>query len=127
MRVDLPAPLSPISPRTSPLLRCKLRSLSAVIGPKLLATCSTRNTSRSWPPGATAVSVPAVSTGNACALSNSLDEDVQRHRDDDRDPQVQVQVVRVRALEDQPVVEDAEEERADQCADHRTLAAGEQG
>ena len=43
--VDLPAPLSPSRPSTSPLRRCRLTSRSAVTGPKRLATCSTRRTS----------------------------------------------------------------------------------
>ena len=34
--VDLPAPLSPSNPSTSPLRRCRLMSRSALIGPKLL-------------------------------------------------------------------------------------------
>ena len=36
--VDLPAPLSPTTPSTSPLATCKLTSRSAVIAPKNLDT-----------------------------------------------------------------------------------------
>src|SRR5256885_11654861 len=43
--VDLPAPLSPSRPSTSPLRTCRLTSRSAVTGPKRLAMCSTRRTS----------------------------------------------------------------------------------
>ena len=45
MRVDLPAPLSPIRPSTSPLPRRRLTSRSAVSAPNRLATCSTRSAS----------------------------------------------------------------------------------
>ena len=45
--VDLPAPLSPSRPSTSPLRRCRLTSRSATVGPKRLAMCSTRSTSSS--------------------------------------------------------------------------------
>ena len=52
IRVDLPAPLSPSRPRTSPLRRCMLMSRSATVGPNDLPTCSTRRTSSSAVVGA---------------------------------------------------------------------------
>src|SRR5215218_9853300 len=124
MRVDLPAPLSPSSPSTSPLRRCRLMSRRAVTGPNRLATCSTRRTSSSaracsgcstWWVSATAASLP-----------HSADVDVDHHRDEDRDAEDEVQVVGVDALERQPVAEDAQEERPEQGANRGALAAGEQ-
>src|SRR3954465_8378981 len=95
MRVDLPAPLSPSRPSTSPLPRCRLMSRSAVTGPKRLETCSTARTS---------------SAGTAAPLSHASDVHVDDHRNQDRDAQDEVQVVRVDALEYQAVTEDAQEE-----------------
>src|SRR5690242_10189681 len=111
MSVDLPAPLSPNSPSTSPFPRCRLTSRSAVTGPKRLAMCSTTRTS---------------SGGTAAPLSHAPDVHVDDHRDQDRDAEDEVQVVRVDALERQSVAQDAEEERAEQRADRGALAAGQQ-
>ena len=44
-RVDLPAPLSPIRPSTSPRPRCRFTSTSAVTAPYRLEMCSTRRMS----------------------------------------------------------------------------------
>src|ERR1700742_240897 len=100
--VDLPAPLSPSSPSTSPLRRCRLTSRSAVTGPKRLETCSTRRTSSDTAPP-----------------SHTADVDVDDHRGDDRHAEDEVQVVGVHALQRQAVAQDAEEERAEQRPDRR--------
>src|SRR3954471_23624275 len=107
--VDLPAPLSPSRPSTSPLPRRRLTSRSAVTGPKRLATFSTRRTSSDTAPP-----------------SHATDIDVDDHRDEDRHAEDEVQVVGVDALERQPVAQDAEEQRAEERADPRPLAAREQ-
>src|SRR3954453_1197396 len=107
--VDLPAPLSPSRPRTSPLCRCRLTSRSAVTGPKRLETFSTRRTSSETAPP-----------------SHAADVDVDDHRDQDRDAEDEVEVVGVDALERQAVAQDAKEQRAEQRADRRALAAREQ-
>src|SRR3954447_14677365 len=107
--VDLPAPLSPSSPSTSPFLRCMLTSRSAVTGPKRLATFSTRRTSSDTAPP-----------------SHPADVHVDDHRNQDPDAEDEVEVVRVDALEHQPVAQDAEEQRAEQRADRRPLPAREQ-
>src|ERR671922_964701 len=73
--VDLPAPLSPSSPSTSPLRRCRLTSRSAVTGPKRLATCSTRRTSSDTAPP-----------------PDPADIDIDHHRDEDRDAEDEVEV-----------------------------------
>src|SRR3954451_5952134 len=106
--VDLPAPLSPSRPSTSPLPRCRLTSRSAVTGPKRLATFSTRRTSSDTAPP-----------------SHPADVDVDDHRDEDRDAQDEVEVVGIDALERQPVAQDAEEQRAEERADRRPLTARE--
>src|SRR4051812_24003474 len=100
--VDLPAPLSPSSPSTSPFLRCRLTSRSAVTGPNRLATFSTRRTSSDTAPP-----------------PDPADPHVDHHRDQDRDAEDEVQVVGVDALERQAVAQDAEEQRAEQRADRR--------
>src|ERR671930_1365654 len=97
--VDLPAPLSPSSPSTSPFLRCRLTSRSAVTGPKRLETCSTRRTS---------------SVSDATAPPHAPDVDVDHHRDQDRQAEDEVQVVGIDALQGQPVTQDAEEKGAAQ-------------
>src|SRR4051812_13753414 len=121
MSVDLPAPLSPRRPRTSPLRRCRLMSRSAVTGPKRLETCSTRSTSSDastgWTTRASATTAP---------LPHASDVGVDDHRDQDRDAEDEVEVVGIDALERQPVAQDAEEQRADQRADRGPLAAGQQ-
>ena len=50
---------------------------------------------------------------------------VQRHRDDDHDADPHVEVVRADADHRQPVLEDADEDRADEGADDRSAPAGE--
>src|SRR5262249_46027506 len=107
--VDLPAPLSPSSPSTSPFLRRRLTSRSAVTGPKRLATFSTRSTS-----------------SDATAPPDATHVDVDQHRGDDRDAQDEVEVVGVDAPKRQAAAREAEEERAERRADRRALAAGEQ-
>src|SRR4051812_20214309 len=108
--VDLPAPLSPSSPSTSPLRRCRLMSRSATTGPKRLATCSRRRTSSGAPVGAT-TRPPVVSGSDTTGpLPHPADVGVGRHRDDDGQPQVEAQVVGVDALDDQAVAQDAEEQ-----------------
>src|SRR5271166_4231454 len=107
--VDLPAPLSPSSPRTSPLRRCRLMSRSAEIGPNCLATCSTRSTSSgaSWSPS---IRSPAKAwSGTAGPQTQTAHQDVERHRDDDRDPDVQVLVVGAHTSDHESVLENAEE------------------
>src|SRR5579872_2694293 len=54
IRVDLPAPLSPIRPSTSPRRRCMFTSTSAVTAPYFLEMCSTLSTSSSAPGGTAA-------------------------------------------------------------------------
>src|SRR5918999_4398433 len=108
--VDLPAPLSPSSPSTSPLRRWRLTSRSATTGPKRFVRCSTRRTS-----SATGLTSP-----------DTADVGVGGHRDDDRQAEVEAQVVSVDALDDQPVVEHAQEQRADQRADYGARAPGQQ-
>src|ERR1700751_824599 len=108
MSVDLPAPLSPSSPSTSPFFRCRLTSRSAVTGPKRLEMCSTRRTSSDTAPP-----------------PEPPDVHVDDHRDKDREAEDEVQVVRVDALERQALAQDAEEQRAEQRADRRPLASGQ--
>src|ERR1044072_6243659 len=111
--VDLPAPLSPSRPSTSPLRRCMLMSRRAVTGPKLLVMCSTRRTSSDAAVGATMCSPLIAWSANARPLSHASDVGVGSHRDDDREAEVEAQVVGVDALDDQAVAQDAEEQRAD--------------
>src|SRR5436190_23630535 len=125
--VDLPAPLSPSRPRTSPLRRCMLMSRSAVTGPKRLLMCSTRRTSSDAAVGATTCSPLMPLSANARPLSYSSDVGVCGHRDDDRQAQVEAQVVGIDALDDQAIAQDAEEQRADQRTYHGARAAGQQG
>src|SRR4051795_3518797 len=122
--VDLPAPLSPSRPSTSPLRRCRLMSRSAVTGPKRLETCSTRSTSSS---ARASSAVTIRSSGTTAPLSHPADVDVDDHRDEDRDAQDEVEVVGVDALEGQAVAQDAEEQRAEQRPDRGALTAREQG
>src|SRR3954453_1941703 len=121
--VDLPAPLSPSSPSTSPLRRCMLMSRSAVTGPKRLDTCSTRSTSSR----ARACSGSMwCSGGTTASLPYATDVDVDDHRGEDRDAEDEVEVVRVDALEGQAVAQDAEEQRSEERADGGALTAREQ-
>src|SRR5215212_3314652 len=102
--VDLPAPLSPSSPSTSPLRRCKLMSRSAVTGPKRLATCSTRSTSSLAAVGS-ATCLPMSVSATAGPPSDAAHVRIGGHRDDDRQAQVEVEVVGVDALDRQPVAQ----------------------
>src|SRR5208282_6753319 len=114
--VDLPAPLSPSSPSTSPLRRCRLTSRSAVTGPKRLAMCSTRRTSSGAETGPTIVSAGMAGSDTSRPPAHPLNVHVDGHREDDRQAQVEELVVGVHALEDEPLVEDAQEQRSDECA-----------
>src|ERR1700730_8224235 len=96
--VDLPEPLSPSRPSTSPLRRCRLMSRSAVTGPKRLAMCSTRRTSSGAEVGATTFSAATARSANARSLPHALDVDVHRHRDHDREAEIEVEVVGADAL-----------------------------
>src|SRR5271154_7141607 len=99
--VDLPAPLSPSRPSTSPFLRCRFTSRSAVTGPKLLAMCSTRRTSSGAEVGPTTACSMTGSTTAAVPPSRTSDVDVGGHRDDDREARVEQQVVGVDVLQGQ--------------------------
>src|ERR1700754_4370552 len=114
--VDLPAPLSPSRPRTSPLRRCRLMSRSAVTGPKRLATFSTRSTSSS---ARASCGWTTRSSANAAPLPHATDVDVDDHGEEDRHAEDEVQVVGVDALQGQAVAQDAQEEGADEGADRR--------
>src|SRR6185312_80752 len=105
MSVDLPAPLSPSRPSTSPLRRCMLMSRRAVTGPKRLLMCSTRRTSSSAAVGAMTCSPVMPVSANARPLPYPSDVRVGGHRDDDRQAQVEAQVVGVDALDDQAVAQ----------------------
>src|SRR5271165_5476928 len=124
--VDLPEPLSPSRPRISPLRRCRLTSRSAVVGPKLLEMCSTRSTSSGAEAGARIFSAGSARSAKTGPRAHALDVDVGGHRDQDREPEIEVEVVGADALDDQAVVEHAEEQRADQGADHRAGAAAQE-
>src|SRR5262245_38205960 len=110
--VDLPAPLSPSRPSTSPLRRCMLMSRSAVTGPNFLLTCSMRRSSSDAVGGATTCSPVIPDSANACPLPHAGDIGIGGHRDDDRQAEVEAQVVGVDALDDQAVAQHAEEQRA---------------
>src|SRR3954465_13016173 len=71
--VDLPAPLSPSKPSTSPLPRCRSMLRSAVTGPKRLDTPSTRSTS-----------------SDTAATTHPPHIDVDHHRHQDGDAQDEV-------------------------------------
>src|SRR4051794_38946984 len=124
MSVDLPAPLSPSRPRTSPWRRCRLMSRRAVTGPNRLETCSTRSTSSC---ARASSGVTMRSSATAAPLSHAPDVHVDHHRPEDRDAEDEVQVVGIHALERQPVAQDPEEQRAEERADRGALATGEQG
>src|SRR5579872_7397075 len=99
--VDLPAPLSPSRPSTSPLRRCRLTSRSAVTGPKRFAMCSTRSTSSGAEIGPTIWKGPFAASATAdVPPSDTPHVHVRGHRDDDREARVEEQVVGVDALQD---------------------------
>src|SRR5207253_4308378 len=91
--VDLPAPLSPSRPSTSPLRRWRLTSRSAVTGPKRLAMCSTRKTSSAAWLGATMCSPANAGSGTARPHAYAAHEHVDRHGDDERDAEPEKKVV----------------------------------
>ena len=128
--VDLPAPLSPSRPSTSPLRRWRLTSRNAVTGPKFLAMCSTRSTSSGGDRGRARTESSAGRGGGRRrplhGPPHALHVDVRRHRQDDREAEVEQQVVGVHALQREAVLEDAQEQRPDQGADDRSRAAREQ-
>src|SRR3954464_13117002 len=86
--VDLPAPLSPSSPSTSPLPRCRSMFFSAVTGPKRFDTPSTRRTSSRI-------------CSDTAPPPHAAEVDVDHHRHQDRDAEDEVQVFAVYAPEDQ--------------------------
>src|ERR1035441_4718348 len=110
--VDLPAPLSPSSPSTSPFFRCRLTSRNAVTGPKLFAMCSTRSTSSAAATGSTMCSPGIAWSANAGPPAGAPDIDVDPHRENDRQAEVEVEVVGVDALERQAVLQDPQEQGA---------------
>src|ERR1700722_17738427 len=125
IRVDLPEPLSPSRPSTSPLRKCRLTSRSAVTGPKRLEMCSTLSTSSGADVGGTTVSIGWVSA-TAVPPARALYVDIDGHRHDDRQTEVEQLVVGVHPLQDQTVLEDPKEQRTDQRADHGARPAGQQ-
>src|ERR1700745_3653408 len=97
--VDLPAPLSPSSPSTSPFFRCRLMSRSAVTGPNRFAMCSTRSTSSGELDGPTALAGGAAASAPARRPpADAPDIDVGRHCDDHGEAGVEQQVVGLNAL-----------------------------
>src|SRR3954451_307107 len=108
MSVDLPAPLSPSRPSTSPLPRCRSMFLSAVTGPKRFDTPSTRRSSSRI-------------CSDTAPPPHASEVDVDHHRHQDRHAEDEVQIVGVDALQDQAVAQHAEEQRAEQRADRRAL------
>src|SRR5271166_2338016 len=93
IRVDLPAPLSPSRPSTSPLRRCRLTSRSAVTGPKRLAMCSTRSTSSGAETGPMIVSAGTGSSATSGAPAYALHVHVDGHGQQDREAEVEELVV----------------------------------
>src|SRR6202035_2090720 len=108
--VDLPAPLSPSSPSTSPFRRCRLTSRSAITGPKLLVMCSTRRTSSGAVAGATMCSPGTARSAKARPPARAPHVHVDAHREQDREAEVEVEVVGVDALQREAVLERAQEE-----------------
>src|ERR1700736_6151775 len=104
IKVDLPAPLSPSSPSTSPFFRCRLTSRRAVTGPKRFAMCSTRRTSSGAELGGTISSGGGAWSATALPPAHASDVYVRRHRHDHRETGVEEQVVRVDPLQDQPLL-----------------------
>src|SRR5271166_409930 len=94
--VDLPAPLSPSRPSTSPFLRCTFTSRNAVTGPKRLAMCSTRSTSSDADVGPTTFSMGAgASATSDVPPTHAAHIHVGGHRHDDRQAEIEQFVVRV--------------------------------
>src|SRR3954453_5507964 len=124
--VDFPAPLSPSRPSTSPLRRCRLMSRRAVVGPKLLTTFSTRSTSSSAVVAPTTFST-GVTSATARPRSHPRDVGVERHRDQNGQTQIEVEVIGADALDVQPVAQHPEEDRPDQPTDHGARTSLKQG
>src|SRR5271165_6373330 len=115
IRVDLPAPLSPSSPSTSPLRRCRLTSRRAVTGPKRLAMCSTRSTSSGAELGPTTfISDAGASATAGVPPSHPAHVHVGRHRHDDRQAEIEQFVVRVHSLQDKTILEHPQEQGTDE-------------
>src|SRR6476646_1021572 len=103
--VDLPAPLSPSRPSTSPFFRCRLMSRSAVTGPNRFAMCSTRSTSSGAVEGPTALACGVAASATARRPpADATDVHVGCHRDDHGEAGVEQQVVGLHALQDQAVL-----------------------
>ena len=118
--VDLPAPLSPISPSTSPRPRCMETSSSARTAPNRFEMCSTRIASSAsrplpesliWPPPEQA------------EVLQPLDLHIQDHRTQDRDPDDQVEVECADAEDREADVQDGEHADAEEAADDRARPA----
>src|SRR5271156_3742906 len=103
--VDLPAPLSPSRPSTSPFFRCRFTSRSAVTGPKRLAMCSTRSTSSGAERGGTTASAGSDASATV-PPSRSCHVHANARRDDDRQAEIEELVVGVHALQHEAVLED---------------------
>src|SRR5687767_10958456 len=96
--VDLPAPLSPMRPSTSPLRRRSVTPSSAVSAPNRLTMFSALRMSFSSSSGG-ATSSPSRST-------KSSDVDVQRHGDENRNAQNDVERVCANALQRKSIAQD---------------------
>src|SRR5580700_3918995 len=122
-RVDFPAPLSPISPSTSPRFSRRFTSVSAVTAPYLLEMCSQRTTS---PPGSMSSGWP----GGVVALMSALSPfpqlrelNVRHHGDEDRRAEDDEKRIGAHADEREPVEQDAKHHRAEEGANDRSHAA----
>src|SRR2546430_17554580 len=109
IRVDLPAPLSPSRPSTSPLRRCRLMSRSAVVGPNDLVTCSTRSTSSSARDGPTIFSAGVSALATARSPAHAGHGRVEGHRDQDRQAEGQGEEVGAPTLDVEPAPGDPQE------------------
>src|SRR5215469_6700348 len=121
-KVDLPAPLSPMSPSTSPRASRMFTSVKAVTAPKFLAMCSQRRTSpprvasSAWPDGVGAV-MSALSP-----FPQPRELDVCHHGDQDRCAEDDEQRIGAHADEREPVEQDAQHYRAEEGAHDRSHA-----
>src|ERR1700761_9856916 len=94
-------------------------SRSALMGPKLFLTCSTRSTSSSAVWGPTIRSWGMEASATARPRPHPGDVGVERHRDEDRETEIEVEVVRADSLEVQAILEDPQEDGPDERSDHR--------
>src|ERR1700678_3700977 len=97
-RVDLPAPLSPSSPRTSPRPSRRLTSVSAVTAPYRLEMCSTRSMS----PEFASMLITAASLClalQAARVAQPVDVRVGDHREQDRGAEDDLELVRADAAQ----------------------------